>query len=85
MNKTPNKIRTEIHREAILMERRNGEVRYIDLMPKALPIPSGCEEYLWDKHGNWVGEAGENVVYRCVASNYKNAKRKYDNWLKNAS
>lgn len=45
-------------------------------------IPDGCEKYYFDKYGNCI-DGPETAVYECVARNYKNAQRKYQNWKNN--
>lgn len=42
-------------------------------------IPDGCEKYYFDKYGNCI-DGPETAVYECIARNYKNAQRKYQNW-----
>jgi hypothetical protein len=54
--------------------------------------PKGCKEYFFNKDGEFTnGEEGQirmrrdETVFYCHASNDKNAKRKFDMWLKNQS
>lgn len=47
------------------------EPKDIDVTPKKEPIPKGCKEFEF-----WHNEK----QFKCVASNKKNAVRKFDKW-----
>ena len=62
----------------------------IDTTPKQPPIPKGCKEYFFNKEGEFYnGVDGRppilktDVVYSCVASSNKSAKKKFDKFIIN--
>lgn len=42
-------------------------------------LPLGCQEYCFNRYGGMAFSESE-VIYRCIARNIKNARRKFDNW-----
>lgn len=66
------------------------EKKQIDFTPKQPPIPKGCKEYFFNKEGEFYnGVDGRppilktDVVYSCVASSNKSAKKKFDKFIIN--
>lgn len=51
-------------------------------LPKKKIIPSGCKEYFFTKTGSMytIKPAGYEVVFECIASSDKAAKKKFDKW-----
>jgi len=54
----------------------------INVTPKEPPIPKGCKEYFFDIDGNFSTERmlKSECVFKCVASNDNNAKRKFEKY-----
>lgn len=48
------------------------------------PIPKGCKEYFFNQDGDFSTERmlKSECVFKCVASNDKTAKKKFDKWNK---
>jgi len=49
--------------------------------------PSGCKEYFFKSNGEFYAGEGRpmlksETVFHCIALNNKNAKKKFNNWLK---
>lgn len=62
----------------------NGDTRPEKITGKLpeKPLPKGCKEYFFNINGGFSTEKmrrGE-VVFKCVALNDKNAKRKFQTW-----
>jgi len=62
----------------------------IDVTPAQQVIPKGCKEYWFNINGGFTnGMSGSNkvrkvdVVYYCIASSDKAAKKKFDKFEKN--
>jgi hypothetical protein len=49
---------------------------------KPTPVPSGCKEFFFDASGNYSNDKmlKSEMVFHCVASNPKNALRKFNAW-----
>jgi hypothetical protein len=54
----------------------------IDVTPFKV-IPKGCKEYWFNKHGGFTTEGSVSVVYYCIASSDKAAKKKFKKFDKN--
>lgn len=54
----------------------------IDVKPKTV-LPKGCKEIFFTKEGEWYEYGSDSAYFKCVASSEKNAKRKFDNYIKN--
>ncbi len=54
----------------------------IDTTQKKPPIPRGCKEYFFNKNGGFSNRHMRNdeLVFKCVASNDKSARKKFHNW-----
>jgi len=57
----------------------------VDIKPKNKPIPKGCKEYMFNKHGGFSTEKmrRDEVVFKCIALNDKSAKKKFSEWESN--
>lgn len=51
-------------------------------IPKEPPVPKGVKTYWFDEQGNFssVQMRKDEVVFKCVAINDKNAIKKYKRW-----
>jgi hypothetical protein len=60
------------------------DAKDIKATPKQPPIPKGCKEYFFNAQGEFSTERmrKDECVFICVASNDKNAKKKFNNWQK---
>lgn len=50
-------------------------------------IPKGCKEYWFNEKGYFSTEGMryDEIVFKCIASNGKVAKNKFEKWLKSQS
>jgi hypothetical protein len=48
----------------------------IDFTPKTAPVPKGCQKFEFYHNGE---------KFECIASNHKNALRKFKNWKHHAT
>ena len=62
----------------------------IDTTTVQVPIPKGCKEYFFNKEGEFYnGVDGRppilktDVVFKCVATSNKSAKKKFDKFITN--
>lgn len=55
----------------------------LDLAPKQPPLPKGCKEYFFNINGGFSTEKmlRSEVIFKCVASNEKTARKKFDKWV----
>jgi hypothetical protein len=54
------------------------ETKEIDAKPKEPPIPKGCQRYFFNANGGYNTKRDSYTIFECVASNYKQAKKKFD-------
>lgn len=54
----------------------------IDFTQKEPPIPKGCKEYWFNINGGFSTEKmrRDEIVFKCIASNDKVAKKKFEKW-----
>ena len=46
-------------------------------------VPKGCKEYWFTKSGRFYNSfSGDAIIFYCLATNDKNAFRKFNSWIK---
>ncbi len=69
--------------QSFMASGRGEELETFTPIPKEPPIPKGCKEYFFNKDGDFSNRhmRRDELVFKCVASNDKVAKKKFQKWL----